>query len=74
MPLGLYKIIPHEKIKTGDLVVFDPPQGARPLIYDRHWLPNGWPLIKYVGAGEGDTYAILDGIFTINSKYVGSCI
>jgi len=50
VPLGLYKIIPQGKIMTGDLVVFDPPQGARSLIYNRHWLPYSWPLIKYVGA------------------------
>jgi conjugative transfer signal peptidase TraF len=71
VPLGFYRILPHNKISVGDLVIFDPPQGARTYIYGRRWLPNGWPLIKYIGAGEGDSYAILDGIFTINGKYVG---
>jgi conjugative transfer signal peptidase TraF len=71
VPLGIYKVIPHNKILKGDLVVFDPPQGARTYIYGRRWLPSGWPLIKYVGAGQGDTYAIQDGSFTINDKYVG---
>jgi len=71
VPLGIYTIVPHNEIRTGDLVVFDPPQGARPYIYGRHWLPDGWPLMKYVGAGQGDTYAVLDGIFTINGKYAG---
>jgi conjugative transfer signal peptidase TraF len=71
VPLGLYQVIPPDNLKTGDLVVFEPPQGARFLIHQRHWLPNGWPLIKYVGAGEGDTYAIQGDSFTINDKYMG---
>jgi type IV secretory pathway protease TraF len=71
VPLGFYRIVPHGKISTGDLVIFDPPQGAHPYIYGRRWLPNGWPLIKYVGARKGDTYAIQGGSFTINDKYMG---
>jgi conjugative transfer signal peptidase TraF len=71
VPPGFYKILPHSKIRTGDLVIFDPPQGARPYIYGRRWLPNNWPLIKYVGAQEGDTYAVQDGVFTVNAKYIG---
>jgi len=71
VPFGIYRIIPPKKIGIGDLVVFDPPQGVRSYVYGRSWLPVGWPLIKYVGATEGDTYAVLDGLFTINSNYVG---
>jgi conjugative transfer signal peptidase TraF len=72
VPLGLYQVIPPDNLKTGDLVVFEPPQGARFLIHQRHWLPNGWPLIKYVGALAGDSYSVIEGSFFINSKYVGS--
>ncbi len=71
VPLGIYRIIPPKKIGTGDLVVFDPPQGVRSYVYGRSWLPVGWPLIKYVGAGQGDTYAIQGGSFKINDKYIG---
>jgi conjugative transfer signal peptidase TraF len=71
VPLGFYKVIPHGKLLKGDLVIFDPPQGAHTYIYGRRWLPCGWPLIKYVGAGEGDTYAIQDRSLTINDKYMG---
>jgi conjugative transfer signal peptidase TraF len=71
VPLGFYRILPHNKINVGDLVIFDTPQGVHPYIYGRRWLPDGWPLIKYVGAGEGDTYAVLNGIFTIHGRYAG---
>ena len=71
VPLGIYRVIPSQNIGIGDMVVFDPPEKARSYVYDRRWLPNNWSLIKYVGATEGDTYAIVDGTFTINNKYVG---
>jgi conjugative transfer signal peptidase TraF len=71
VPLGLYQVIPPDNLKTGDLVVFEPPQGARFLIHQRHWLPNGWPLIKHVGALAGDSYSVIEGSLFINSTYVG---
>jgi conjugative transfer signal peptidase TraF len=71
VPLGLYQVIPPDNLKTGDLVVFEPPQGARFLIHQRHWLPNGWPLIKHVGALAGDSYSVFEGSLFINSKYAG---
>jgi conjugative transfer signal peptidase TraF len=71
VPLGLYQVIPPDNLKTGDLVVFEPPQGARFLIQQRHWLPNGWPLIKRVGALAGDSYSVIEGSFFVNGTYVG---
>jgi len=70
-PLGLYRVTSPANIKVGDLVIFYPPKGAHPFIYGRRWLPDGWPLLKSVGALEGDIYCVLDDSFFINRKYVG---
>jgi len=71
VPLGLYRVVSPDRLETGELVVFEPTQGARFLIYERHWLPNNWPLIKYIGAKEEDTYTVRNNTFLINDKYVG---
>lgn len=70
-PLGLYRVTSQGSIEAGDLVIFDPPEGVHTFIYGRGWLPSGWPLIKYVGAVSGDTYAVEGPHFFINGKYVG---
>ncbi|MDR2017925.1 MAG: S26 family signal peptidase [Syntrophobacterales bacterium] len=72
MPLGIYKITPAAALTPGDLVVFDPPEVARPYIYGRRWLPAGWPLIKQIGALAGDTFSIEGASFCINNKYIGA--
>jgi conjugative transfer signal peptidase TraF len=71
VPLGLYRIIPPDDLKAGDLVILDPPQGVCSLIYNRRWLPAGWPLFKHVGALPGDTYCILDNSLFINDTHIG---
>jgi len=71
VPLGLYRIVSPTNLAVGDLVVFDPPEGAHPYLYGRHWLPQGWPLIKYVGALAGETFSIEGASFCINNKYIG---
>ncbi len=73
VPLGLYHVTYSNtlSLERGDMVVFPPPQWVKPFVYSRGWLPKGWPLLKYVGALEGDTYCVLDGNFFINEKYIG---
>jgi len=71
VPLGLYRIVPPATLAVGDLVVFDPPQGVHRYIYGRRWLPQGWPLIKYVGALPGDTFSVENVSLYINNKYMG---
>jgi conjugative transfer signal peptidase TraF len=72
VPLGVYRLTSLGTLAVGDLVVFDPPEGTQPYIYGRGWLPNGWPLIKYVGALAGETFSIEGASFYINNKYKGT--
>ena len=71
VPLGVYRLTSSVPLAVGDLVVFDPPEETHPFIYGRHWLPEGWPLIKYIGALQGDTYSQKDDSFFINNTYIG---
>jgi len=71
VPLGLYRIAAPTHLAVGDLVVFDPPEEAHSFLYGRHWLPQGWPLIKYVGALAGETFSVESASFHINNKYIG---
>ncbi len=71
VPLGIYRLTSPVNLTAGDLVIFDPPQEAHPYLYGRRWLPEGWPLIKYIGALQGDTYSLKNDSFFVNSKYIG---
>lgn len=71
MPRGLYRVTPPGTIKRGERVIFSPPGWAQPFIYGRRWLPQGWPILKYVGALEGDTYCVQGKAFLVNQKYTG---
>ncbi|OPY75008.1 MAG: Peptidase S26 [Syntrophorhabdus sp. PtaU1.Bin050] len=71
MPFGLYRVTASISLNIGDLVIFDPPEGIHEYVYARRWLPQGWPLIKYVGALPGDTYSVEKGSIYINQRYTG---
>ena len=72
MPYGLYKISASASLKRGDIIIFMPPDYLKSIIYKRRWLPDGWPLMKQIGALPGDTYCInKDRQFLINGRFVG---
>lgn len=72
LPYGLYKISAPINLKKGDIIIFAPPDHLKSYIYKRHWLPDGWPLMKQIGAMAGDNYCInKDQQFLINGRYVG---
>jgi conjugative transfer signal peptidase TraF len=72
LPYGLYKRSAPVNLKRGDIIIFIPPDHLKTFIYKRHWLPDGWPLMKQIGAMPGDTYCInKDQQFLINGKFVG---
>lgn len=70
-PRGIYKKVELTEIKPGDFVIVEVPDNARPYVYGRHWAKEGTPLLKEVGAVEGDRYAIIEQGFYINGNNVG---
>jgi len=71
-PRGLYRLQGLTgSISRGDLVLMEIPAPYHGYVYGRHWIPNGWPLIKHVGAVAGDTFCVDDSGFTVNGVRLG---
>jgi len=72
-PVGFYQLIPHPEshYRRGMYVVFPVPQKKRELVYGRHWLRDGIPLLKEILGLHGDRVCIYADRFEINSQFVG---
>jgi len=71
-PLGIYQVQKFNgKLSHGDLVIMNVPPGFERYVYDRGWLPKGWPLLKKVAALPGETYCINDDRFFVNGSLIG---
>lgn len=55
VPLGLYRIVPPDRIEVTDLAVVMPPDKLAGFLDQRGYLPRGVPLIKRVLALGGTT-------------------
>lgn len=53
VPVGLYRIVPAERIEVTDLAVVMPPDELAAFLDERGYLPRGLPLIKRVLALGG---------------------
>lgn len=71
-PMGIYHA---EKLdrppRRGDMVIMSVPDRFKRYVYGRRWLPEGWPLLKHVGAVPGDLFCIRGGHLTINGAIIG---
>jgi conjugative transfer signal peptidase TraF len=72
-PVGVYRLIPHTEphYRRGMYVVFPVPAKQRELVYGRHWLRSGIPLLKEIVGLNGDCVCIYADRFEINSQVVG---
>jgi type IV secretory pathway protease TraF len=48
-PIGLYRVLPEDRLAIPDLVVVMPPAPLAALLADRGYLPRGVPLLKRSG-------------------------
>lgn len=55
VPIGLYRIVPGDRIGVTDLAVVMPPKELAAFLDARGYLPHGLPLIKRVLAFGGTT-------------------
>lgn len=70
-PIGLWRIHPGARIRTGDMVLATTPASVRQLAAQRHYLPANVPLLKRVAARDGDEVCALgQGIF-VNGRWIG---
>ena len=67
-PHGVYWKAPARDaaFRRGQLVVFPVPAAFRSLVYGRGWAAPGLPMMKGIGALEGDQVCISDFQATIN--------
>ena len=55
VPVGLYRIVPADRIDVTDLAIVMPPDELAAFLAERGYLPRGLPLIKRVLALSGTT-------------------
>jgi conjugative transfer signal peptidase TraF len=72
-PVGFYRLIQHPEshYRRGMFVVFPVPPKLRELVYGRHWLRSGIPLLKEILGLQGDRVCIYANRFEINRHFVG---
>jgi conjugative transfer signal peptidase TraF len=68
-PVGLYRIGPPGHVETGDMVLARPPDAARRLGAERHYLPWNVPLVKRVGAVAGDEVCAFGEAVFVNGRF-----
>lgn len=69
-PIGLYLVQPSAGVRPGHLVIAWPPEEARALGAERHYLPYNVPLVKLVAAAAGDRVCAVGEAIFINGRLV----
>jgi conjugative transfer signal peptidase TraF len=67
-PIGLYHVGPASGARPGDMVIAWPPESARALGAERHYLPRNVPLVKRVAAAAGDTVCAIGEAIYVNGR------
>lgn len=72
-PVGFYRLIPHSvgDFQRGMYVVFPVPSSARGIVYGRHWLKDGIPMLKELLGLAGDEVCVFPDRLEVNGRYVG---
>lgn len=66
--MGLYSVSAPGAARVGDMMVAWAPRSARRIAAARSYLPFGVPLVKRVGAIEGDRVCARSGRIFINGR------
>lgn len=67
-PIGLYYVGSAEGVRPGDMVIAWPPEAARRLGAERHYLPYNVPLVKRVAAVAGDEVCAVGEAVFVNGR------
>jgi conjugative transfer signal peptidase TraF len=68
VPIGLYRVMPEDRLGVADLVAVTPPEPIATFLATRNYLPRGVPLLKHVLGLPGQTVCrirldiLIDGI------------
>ena len=58
VPIGLYAVHPADTLQVTELVVVRPPNDLARFLAERHYLPEGVPMLKRVLALPGQTVCL----------------
>lgn len=67
-PIGLYHVGSARNVRPGDMVIAWPPESARELGAERHYLPRNVPLVKRVAAAAGDRVCAIGEAIFVNGR------
>jgi conjugative transfer signal peptidase TraF len=70
-PVGLYRVDPLPRLRHGVMVAIRPSPEIAKLAAERHYLPLGLPLIKWVAGAPGDLVCRAGPSVSVNGKTVG---
>ena len=71
VPTGLYLVRGTANLLVGERVAIDPPPELRRLLAERHYLPDGIPLLKRIAAVRGQRVCRFAYGVTIDGKFAG---
>jgi len=69
-PVGLWRIHPDARLRTGDMVLAHTPVSVRALAAHRHYIPSNVPLVKRIAARDGDDVCALGALIFVNGRPV----
>lgn len=67
-PIGLWRVHPGARVRSGDMVLAWMPDGVRQLAARRRYLPANVPLLKRVAARDGDEICALGRSLYVNGR------
>jgi len=71
VPVGLYAIVPADRLEVDDLVAAAAPTALARFLNERGYLPAGMPLLKRVAALPGQRVCCLRGAITVDGIAIG---
>jgi conjugative transfer signal peptidase TraF len=74
VPIGLYAVHPAHKLAVTELVVVRPPDALARYLAERHYLPEGVPMLKRVLALPGQTICRTDRAITVDGIAMGDAL
>lgn len=69
-PVGLWRIDPDARLRTGDMVLARMPQSVRGLAAARHYVPANVPLVKRIAARGGEEVCALGATIFVDGRPV----
>lgn len=70
-PVGLYRVDPLPRVRHGVMVAIRPSPAVSKFAAERHYIPLGLPLIKWVAGAPGDLVCRAGSTVSVNGKAIG---